>query len=140
MTTITRTFEFDTAHRLAKHEGECSNIHGHRYKMAVEVGAEKMDEMGRIIDFSKLKAIVSLWIDQFWDHSLIVQSDDSTLLEFLAEQELKYYIMPNAPTAENMAKHFFDKINESLKKAKVTLLSITIWETPTCSATYRPGE
>lgn len=137
MTTIFRDFEFDAAHRLLKHEGSCSNIHGHRYKIRVKVGGEQ-DEMGRVIDFGKLKSVVGMWIDQFWDHGLIVQSDDSDLLEFLAERSLKYYIMPNAPTAENMAKHFFDKIRESLKKHDVELLSVTVWETPSCSAVYAP--
>jgi 6-pyruvoyltetrahydropterin/6-carboxytetrahydropterin synthase len=43
------------------------------------------------------------------------------------------------PTAENIAKYFFDECNEGLKKTtegRVKVKQVTIWETDTSIATY----
>ncbi len=50
---------FDAAHFLKGYEGKCSNIHGHRWKVIVEVKGEDLKQegpkRGMVVDFSDLK-------------------------------------------------------------------------------------
>ena len=56
---LTTRAEFDSAHFLSGYEGKCSNIHGHRWKVVIEVAADNLEEQGQtrgmLVDFSKLK-------------------------------------------------------------------------------------
>ena len=38
--------QFDTAHYLSGYAGKCSNIHGHRYRMVVELASETLQATG----------------------------------------------------------------------------------------------
>ena len=46
---------FDSAHFLSGYEGKCSNIHGHRWRVVMEIMGEKLEKSGQIrgmlIDF-----------------------------------------------------------------------------------------
>jgi 6-pyruvoyltetrahydropterin/6-carboxytetrahydropterin synthase len=50
---------FDSAHFLSKFNGKCKNIHGHRWKIVVEIVSEELiadgKEKGMVSDFSNLK-------------------------------------------------------------------------------------
>lgn len=51
---------FDAAHHLVGYEGKCANVHGHRWKVVVEVKgrASHLDENGILWDFTNLKKIL----------------------------------------------------------------------------------
>lgn len=88
--TCTRRLEFDAAHRVVGHEGKCAHLHGHRY--AVELTAEaEMDAVGRVIDFSVLKAKVGGFIDGGWDHGMLLNPDDHAARAAVAAFDLKRY-------------------------------------------------
>ena len=38
MLKIAKEFSFDIAHMLDGHDGKCKNLHGHTYRLQVEVG------------------------------------------------------------------------------------------------------
>ena len=42
------------------------------------------------------------------------------------------------PSAENMAKYFYDRVHEGLNDGAVRIAEVKIWETDTSSAVYRP--
>ena len=50
---------FDSAHFLAGYNGKCSNLHGHRWKIVLEVQTEELKEdvqhKGMYVDFGELK-------------------------------------------------------------------------------------
>ena len=50
---------FDAAHFLYGYEGKCSNIHGHRWRVVLEVCTEDLQEDGQnrgmYVDFGDLK-------------------------------------------------------------------------------------
>lgn len=51
----------------------------------------------------------------------------------------KLYVIPVVPTAENLAKHWFERLQprvEEATKGQATLLNIKVWETPNCASTY----
>ena len=41
---------FDSAHFLARYNGKCRNIHGHRWRVVIEIAGENLDD-GMVVDF-----------------------------------------------------------------------------------------
>ena len=142
MLTITREFIFDSAHRLFKYDGKCANIHGHTYKLIVEftkLACRKLDDQGMIVDFGVIKELVTKYLEK-WDHTLILNENDP-LLDLL-DKKVNLKVMTCNPTVENMVQIIArDLMYETyrLKQEKnidIVLQSVTLYETPTCYATF----
>jgi len=58
MLTIGKEYRFEAAHHLPKHPGKCQRVHGHSYKLEVEVAGLLDSKTGMILDFDKLDEIV----------------------------------------------------------------------------------
>jgi len=159
MPTATRRLEFDAGHRVLKHESKCKHLHGHRYVAEITVNnpSDGLDEKGRVIDFGVLKTIVGAWIDENWDHNLLLHPQDpvaqlwkiphldSELKSMLGGQCIfggkKPFIFPEGtnPTAENIAIQLFYVAQELLNNAghsKIRVLKIRVYETPNCWADH----
>lgn len=135
MYTISKSFEFDASHRLITHPGKCKNIHGHRYKVEVSIGASEIDEItGMLMDFGDLGKFKQ-WLMDYFDHATIVNYDDSNFIRFLNQEGSKVYAIHGEPTAENMAKLFFNMLENMLPKGMKPFV-VVVWETPNCKATY----
>lgn len=132
MLTATRKVEFDAGHRLVNHESKCKNLHGHRYVAEITCIADELDSIGRVIDFSAIKAQVGGWIDDHWDHATIVSVEDKPLIKYLGQENQKHYIMQSNPTAENMAKYLIKISNILLSPYNIKCHKIKLWETPNC--------
>jgi len=130
-----RRIEFDAGHRLIGHSGKCRHIHGHRYAAEVFVSSDKLDQIGMVVDFGEVKRLVGSWIDQNWDHNLLLNQDDPQLLHLTMTEERRPYVMSCNPTAENMARELFDAAAKLLPAGSM-LQCIRLWETPTCFAEY----
>lgn len=113
--------EIDAAHFLPHYPGKCANLHGHRWKIKVEIASPVVNEWGFVVDFSLIKDA----IDSF-DHQLIN--------DFLPEDVL--------PTAENIAKELFNIITMSISKKNefAFIDKITVWETENNSIEYTGEE
>lgn len=135
-TVITRRLEIDAGHRLPGHESKCRNVHGHRYVFEIACTAPDLDAVGRIIDFSVIKAKVGAWLDDNWDHAFIAQEGDP-LIDFLVANDQKHQVVPWPPTAENLAKMLFITSSVLLGPHGVTVVAVTCHETPNCQATFR---
>lgn len=140
---IVRKLEFDAAHRVLKHESKCGTLHGHRYTVQLEVSATELDGVGRVIDFGVLKGIVGRWLDDHFDHTTIVNEDDSGLLEFCLKEhgtlgKKPPYIIHGEPTAENIAKEIFEQAEHLLAGADraIRVEKVTLYETPNCWAVW----
>jgi len=134
--TCTRKIEFDSAHRVMRHESKCRNLHGHRY-VAEFTATGALDPLGRIIDFSVLKAIVGKWVDDNWDHGVILNTRDAELVDFVLDQGWKCFEMQTNPTAETMAEFLCHKSNNLLADTGVTVVHVRLYETPNCWADFR---
>lgn len=134
MIICTRKIEFDSAHRLINHEGKCKLIHGHRYVLEASFASTKLDEIGRVIDFSIIKDLLGSWINQNFDHNTILSIKDKKLgdeIEKITNQKI-YYLADN-PTAENIAKHLLEEIcPKILIDQHVQCIAIKLYETPNC--------
>ncbi|OPJ57073.1 6-carboxytetrahydropterin synthase QueD [Alkalithermobacter paradoxus] len=128
---------FDSAHFLANYQGKCSNIHGHRWKVEVEVYSESLIEGGQldgmVVDFGDLKKDIKDVVDYF-DHALIIQSGTmrKETLDSIVSDGFKVINVDFRPTAENFSKHFFD----CMKERSYNVKKVTVYETPTNSASY----
>ena len=49
------TAEFCAAHSVRGYEGRCARVHGHNYKISVEVKATALDHLGFVIDYYDVK-------------------------------------------------------------------------------------
>ena len=140
MITCVRQLEFDAGHRVHLQESKCRNAHGHRYRILFEAQANidvnPLDPLGRVIDFSVIKACIAPWIDRYMDHGFLVYQDDMEIKKALYQiAGQKVCEMPDNPTAENIADHFLRKIcPKLLKDTLVTITTVTVFETPNCFA------
>ncbi|MCY6353794.1 6-carboxytetrahydropterin synthase QueD [Clostridium sp. ZS2-4] len=128
---------FDSAHFLAGYEGKCGNIHGHRWRVEIEVQSETLVKGGQldgmVIDFGDLKKHVKEIVD-FYDHALIIEEGTmrKETLKCLSEDGFRILEVKFRPTAENFASFFFNYMKEKGYKVK----RATVYETPTNSAAY----
>lgn len=139
MITITRKFEFDSAHRVLGHEGKCRHLHGHRYVAEVTIQAPELDPLGRVIDFGVVKQIIGGWIDQNWDHNALLHCQDP-LLQSRDQNRLfggrtPYIMAYGNPTAENIASALFH-ISQASLPSELTVTHVRVYETPNCFADY----
>jgi 6-pyruvoyltetrahydropterin/6-carboxytetrahydropterin synthase len=130
--TVSKTITFDMAHRLMNHNGLCKNIHGHTYKLQVDVTG-KIDLNGMVIDFGDLKKIISHVVGYF-DHSICLNEKDKEMIDFVTEQEYKIVTVPFETTAENLSLYFKEHILAILEDTPyhktITGLQVFLWETP----------
>lgn len=128
--------EFDSAHRILGYPGKCNNLHGHRYCLEVTVVSDKLDHLGMVVDFGFLKTTIKNWIDEHFDHTVILWQEDKALGESIANiTKQKIYYMPYNPTAENMALYLKNNIFSKILSSKDFKVScIKLQETSNCYA------
>lgn len=114
MYTVTVRTEFNSAHRLRDYRGKCENLHGHNWTVEATFGSKKLDKKGMVVDFTVLKKELNKFLEKL-DHKFL--------------NELKPFNKIN-PTSENIAKYIYDGMGKFRPKR------VTVWETPTSSATY----
>lgn len=132
----TRKHEFCAGHRVYGHEGKCRHIHGHGYVVHFTCEAERLDELGRVIDFSVIKSRLCQWLEDNWDHGFLIWEGDP-LCEKLQELDSGVVPVPFNPTAENMAQYLVEVVGpKQLEGTGVRLVHVVVEETSKCSASY----
>lgn len=133
---IVRKHEIHCGHRVYQHESKCKNLHGHSYIFHLKCESTELDRLGRVIDFSVIKELVCRWLDDNWDHRLILWEQDPWL-ENLRQIDPTIVTIPYNPTAENLAKYLVEVIGPMLFTGyPLTLSEVTLEETSKCSASY----
>jgi len=107
-TKIAREFHWEMGHRLQYHEGLCRNIHGHSYRLWVEIEGEP-DERGMVMDYSDMKQIVTPVLAEI-DHCFMCAESDARMKEFLAGSNFKVVYVQFETTAENIASYLLEKL------------------------------
>lgn len=119
---------FAAGHALRGYRGKCENVHGHNYRVQVTIEGERLDSAGLLVDFVELKRVMHAVVDRL-DHQFL--------------NDLPPFDVQN-PSAENMAKYFYDEISGALGEKNfevpVRVGQVKIWETDTSTATYRPEQ
>lgn len=115
---------FSAGHALRGYKGKCENPHGHNYRVQVTLEGPQLDNIGLLVDFTQLKHVVREIIKRL-DHQFINDLEPFTAVN---------------PSAENMAKYFYDEIIIQLNDlpAGAGVKDVVIWETDTAMAKYWP--
>ncbi|ADC88753.1 6-pyruvoyl tetrahydropterin synthase and hypothetical protein [Thermocrinis albus DSM 14484] len=157
---ISKTFRFEAGHRVWKQNltygrgaqftvtketpiNKCVNLHGHSYLLEVVLGSDYLSEQEMVMDFHHIKSALKDLIETM-DHSFIIDVHDPMYPELkeLAEKygSLKIFPVDFCPTAEALAKFFYDFLTERLREAgllgEVKVVKVTLWETATSKAEY----
>ncbi|MGN0586508.1 MAG: 6-carboxytetrahydropterin synthase QueD [Oscillospiraceae bacterium] len=128
---------FDSAHFLFGYEGKCSNIHGHRWKIEIEIRSEKLcadgQLKGMIVDFGDLKADLKALADSF-DHTFIYEKGSlkPSTVEALKSEGFRLTEVDFRPTAENFSQYFYG----CMKAKGYDVYRMTVYETPNNCAVY----
>jgi len=112
--------DFAAAHALRGYPGECSQLHGHNWKVEVEVIAVALDEVGMGIDFKAIKATAKEALSRL-DHRHL--------------NEIKPFDVIN-PTAENLAAYLYRQLSGSLNGPRTRVGAVTLWETERACVRY----
>lgn len=118
---ITARREFSASHQLRLHDGALEPLHGHNWVVVVTVSAEKLDEIGVVMDFHELERLLDRIIEPLHNTHL---------------NEVEPFKSKLNPTTENVALHIAGALQ---LPTPLRVSSVEVWETPANSAIYRPG-
>jgi 6-pyruvoyltetrahydropterin/6-carboxytetrahydropterin synthase len=119
---VTIIKSFSAAHLLSEIGGKCEELHGHNFKVEITVAAKKLNSNGLLVDFRFLKKILSEILEEV-DHKHL-----NSLISFAGIN----------PSAENIAKYIFEKMDLKVKTAGVNMVRVKIWESENAAVTYFP--
>ena len=135
-----RYHDISAGHRVVGHENKCRWLHGHNYRIHFYCEADALDKVGRVIDFGVIKSRLCMWLEDNWDHKMLLWGADPMLFKdgVLADADLEalgVWVVSFNPTAENMAEYLLNEVGpEQLKGTGVELVKVIIEETRKCSA------
>ncbi len=138
-------------------------------ELSVSEQNEHFHTSGMIMDFSFLKEEMMGTFDAPCDHGLILTVEDEAMLFILCPEGESYeawvevirsevqtegyfftnhnrlasklYVIAHQPTAENLARHWFGRLQARVharSEGLARLVKIGVWETPTSFAEYSP--
>jgi len=116
--------DFASAHTLRDYPGACARMHGHNWKVEVEVLASQLDEIGMGVDFKVIKQATREVAERL-DHRYL--------------NELEPFTRVN-PTAENIAAYFYQELSAQLNRPHIRVHAVTLWETERACVRYAEDE
>ncbi len=111
---------FSAAHQLRGYNGDCSNLHGHNYRITVTVRSNELDRIGIALDFRKLKQELD---------SLLEEYDHRNLSELPEFQELN-------PTSEVLARTIYRRMGEKMNGGPIRVWKVRVGESDSSAVTY----
>ncbi len=131
---VIRTTHFSYGHRLVKHAGKCSRLHGHNAAVEIELSSLKLDDQAMVVDFDHISATIGRCISETLDHRMILWEHDPALAALKQAGE-PVVVLAEHPTAETLAKLIF----EEARSLRLPVSKVTLWETPHSAAVYYEG-
>lgn len=133
MAQISTTYRWEMGHRLPGHTGGCQNLHGHSYRLEVEICGE-LGENGMLIDFFDVNAMLQPLLDEL-DHAFLCDHRDVELQAFISAQGWKLKVIPYPSTAENLCRLFTEQLRPGLHAhANLRAFAVVVAETADASA------
>ena len=146
ITTIGKEYRFEAAHMLYKHKGACARLHGHSYRVKIELTGETLggrdplekSSEGMVMDYGDLDSIVKPLIEQL-DHRFMAsnkeevyftpeggsETDDNIRAEEKAADVVR---LGFRVTAENLAAWFVKGLERRMP-FNITGLAVIVKET-----------
>jgi 6-pyruvoyltetrahydropterin/6-carboxytetrahydropterin synthase len=134
-----RYHDFSCGHRVVDHESKCKFFHGHNYRVYFYIEPEiGLDNIGRVMDFSVIKEKLCNWLEDNFDHKMLLWENDPLLSKFQEMDKESIVVVPFNPTAENIAQYLVEVVGVAqLKDTKCRLIRCKVEETRKCSAEYK---
>ena len=110
---------FSSAHQLVGYEGKCEELHGHNWKVEIELEGTELDNVGMLMDFKIAKSMLKEILDEM-DHKFL--------------NNLEQFKDIN-PSSELVAKHVYNRVKEKLPKG-IRISSTSVWESERSKAVY----
>ena len=131
--TCERRLTFAAGHRVFGHEGKCANLHGHNFTVVVTAKAGGLDKVGRVVDFSVLKARYGSFLETEWDHGFLLwEKDKDGIAAMKLVDRQKFVVLPFNPTSENIADHLLKMGPELMFGMGVHIVKVRVYETENC--------
>ena len=124
---IAKEFHWEMGHRLPEHFGKCKNVHGHSYKMIVEIEGDIM-QSGMVMDYYDLAKIIRPVVEDM-DHAFMVYKEDKDIIALLEKLKSKMIIVDFHSTVENICIYIMGKIKNAGFPVNVKNLRLRIYET-----------
>jgi 6-pyruvoyltetrahydropterin/6-carboxytetrahydropterin synthase len=125
---IAKEYSWEMGHRLPDHFGKCKNVHGHSYKMLVELEG-KLNDKGMIMDYYELNKIIQPLVEKL-DHAFLVNEKDTNVLEFLEKLNSKKVVVGFHSTVENICLYILGEIKKINFPSNVKSIKVRVHETP----------
>ncbi|HVS13372.1 MAG TPA: 6-carboxytetrahydropterin synthase QueD [Thermoanaerobaculia bacterium] len=122
MFSVSKEFSISAAHYIPDHPGKCRRLHGHNYRVRLVASAERLDELGMVVDFSELKRVASEILDRY-DHRVLneIEPFDTT-----------------PPTAEAISELVYREASRRLDDERVRVSRVEVWENQRSCAVFEP--
>ena len=111
---------FCATHRLTRDGQAIEPLHGHDWRVEVVAAGDDLDAIGVVLDFEHLKKAVGDVAAGFHYRDMNAQGG----------------LGGASPSAEVVARHFFQEVRKGLGAEGRLLRRVRVWEAPGCSATY----
>lgn len=145
---VRKHIELDAAHRVPNHDSGCRFLHGHRYRVTVEVEAQGLvraesgrSDAGMVVDFGILKQLLLTLVHDPFDHRLMLWEKDPILPGLRKAHPAvanSIVLVPCIPTAEALAAYWGGLIHKALEdQLRLRLRTVEVRETPSSFAVWR---
>jgi 6-pyruvoyltetrahydropterin/6-carboxytetrahydropterin synthase len=111
---------FSAAHQLRGYKGNCENMHGHNWRVQINISAERLNDIDIAMDFREVKQIA---------RDVISPLDHAFLNEVFPFTEKN-------PSSENIAKWIYDSMKKRINEDDLRVAGVTVWESDSASASY----
>ncbi|MBY0379933.1 MAG: 6-carboxytetrahydropterin synthase [Burkholderiales bacterium] len=129
-----RKHEIHAGHRVYGHVGKCQHLHGHSYVVHFHCQANSLNDLGMVIDFGLIKTTLCQWLEDNYDHRMLIWENDPILKDIQAIDAMVVTV-PYNPTAENIAYYLLTEIAPNLlKHTGISVNKIIVEETSKCRA------
>jgi 6-pyruvoyltetrahydropterin/6-carboxytetrahydropterin synthase len=147
--------KFSAAHFLIFPDGSAERLHGHNYRVYVEVEA-RLSRFGLVIDFQHIKPLVKALLDELDEHWIVpgehselacTRRDDGVCEvryreRYSAAPSEDVLVLPiNNTSAENLSawlgRTLLARMEERFEDVEVRSLSLAVEETPGQRGVYR---
>ena len=111
---------FEAAHNLRSYHGAPEPLHGHSWKVEVEIESDRLDEEGMAFDFVEIRDALNALTKKL-DYTYINEIPPFTDM---------------TPSAENIARWFYHELIPTIAKENCRLVEVRVWEGRHASAAY----
>jgi len=110
---------FAASHQLHGYQGPCKTLHGHTWKVRVEVETNQLNDIGISFDFKELKSITETVINRLDHHHI---------------NDVPPFDKIN-PTAEHLARYIYEEVKKLIPEY-ANMSQVIVWESAHYAVSY----